>query len=82
MGDKTTASEQHSREETADLLQALASQLRGEGTANVTVGNKVVTLTPSETVEYEITVEERSPMLGRRREEISISLEWGVETES
>ncbi|MCU4753983.1 amphi-Trp domain-containing protein [Halobacteria archaeon AArc-curdl1] len=82
MGDKTTANETLSREETADRLQALASELRGDGPANVTVGNKVVTLTPSESPEYEITVEERSPMLGRRREEVTIELEWGVETDS
>lgn len=82
MSDKTTASETLSKEETADRLQALASAIRGDGPANVTVGNKVVTLSPSESLEYEITVDERSPMLGQRREEITIELEWGVKTDS
>ncbi|ARS88811.1 amphi-Trp domain-containing protein [Natrarchaeobaculum aegyptiacum] len=76
---ETTAHDQDvEREHAADLLQELARELRGEDTANVQVGNKTLTLTPASTVEYGISVEERSPMFGGDREEITVTLEWKV----
>lgn len=78
----TTANEQDvSREEAADLLQDLARELRGEGQADVPVGNKTVELSPASTLSYGIETEERSPMLGGQRETITVTLDWESEAD-
>ena len=79
---ETTANEKEvSREEAADQLQALARELRSQGPAEVGVGNKLLTLTPAPQLEYGIEVQERSPMLGGDREEITVTIEWAVSDE-
>ena len=81
MAETTAFSDEVAREEASDLLQELARELRDGGTTDVRVGNKRLTLSPSSVLEYDIEVQERSPMLGGEREEITVSLEWEV-TES
>ncbi|MEY7847849.1 amphi-Trp domain-containing protein [Natrarchaeobius sp. A-rgal3] len=78
MGETTAHDEEVSRDEAADLLQELAREIRGDTHADVHVGNKMLTLSPSSVLEYRIEVDERSPMLGGDREEITVSLEWEV----
>ncbi len=78
MAETTTSSDEIAREEASDLLQELARELRDGDTANVRVGNKRLTLSPSSVLEYSIEVQERSPMLGGEREEITLTLEWEV----
>lgn len=78
----TTSDEQDvSRNEAADLLQNLAREIRGEGQADVEVGNKTVELHPSSAMTYEIEIEERSPMLGGERQTVSVTLGWETEGE-
>lgn len=79
MADQTSYEDELPRNEAATRLQALARQLEGEGPAKVEVGNKTVTLAPASTVEYEVQIRERSPMLGGRREEIELTIEWAVD---
>ncbi|UTF54450.1 MULTISPECIES: amphi-Trp domain-containing protein [Natronosalvus] len=81
MADTTTYKDELTREEVADRLQELAREIRSGGDANISVGNKVVTLSPDAQVTYDLEVEERSPMLGGRREEIDLTLAWGVKKE-
>ena len=81
MAERTTDSREVSRTEAADLLQELAHELRTEGTADVRVGNKTLTLSPGSSLEYAIEVEERSPMLGSAHEEITVTLGWKLEPE-
>ncbi|NUB92034.1 amphi-Trp domain-containing protein [Haloterrigena sp. SYSU A121-1] len=81
MAEKTANEQTVTREEAADLVQELARELRDEGPAEVRVGNKMLTLSPTPEVEYGIEVQERSPMLGGPREEITVTLEWEVEEE-
>ncbi|ADB60640.1 hypothetical protein Htur_1755 [Haloterrigena turkmenica DSM 5511] len=81
MAEKTANEQTVTREEAADLVQELARELRNEGAAEVRVGNKMLTLSPTPEVEYGIEVQERSPMLGGPREEITVTLEWEVEEE-
>lgn len=83
MAETTDHEEDVSRDEAADLLQDLAREIRGQGRGpvDVQVGNKTLTLTPSSTLEYGIEVEERSPMLGGEREEITVTLGWEVDDE-
>ncbi|EMA38875.1 amphi-Trp domain-containing protein [Halococcus hamelinensis] len=77
MADTTTASESLSNEAVAERLEALASELRHEdGGIDVEVGNKSVSLAPSGSIDYDIEVAEREPMLGSKHESITIDLEW------
>lgn len=78
MADTTTASDTLSNEEAAAKLEAIANELRqgSDGAIDVEVGNKSVLLAPSGTVEYDIEVAEREPMLGSKHESITIDLEW------
>ncbi|WP_121742896.1 amphi-Trp domain-containing protein [Natronorubrum halophilum] len=82
MGETTATEDEVSREEAADLIQELARELRSKGPAEVRIGNKTLTLSPSREIEYGIEVEERSPMLGGPREEITVTLEWEVDDEA
>ena len=81
MAEKTTNEEEVSREQAADMIEDLARELRSGGSADVTVGNKLLTLSPSPQVEYKIEVEERSPMLGGEREQVTVRVGWEVGTE-
>lgn len=81
MAETTDYQEDVTREEAADLMQELAAELRGEGPAQIPVGNKLLTLSPASTLEYDIEVEERSPMLGGDRQEITVSVRWEVSNE-
>ena len=81
MAEKTANEEEVSREQAADLIEELARELRSEGAAEVTVGNKVLTLTPAPELEYGIEVRERSPMLGGERQEITVTIDWEVSDE-
>ncbi|AHG00041.1 hypothetical protein HALLA_15785 [Halostagnicola larsenii XH-48] len=82
MGDTTTYSDELPREEVSDLVQELARELREGDTAEVRIGNKMVTLSPSSRIEYSIEAQERSPMLGGAREEITVELSWEVSDDS
>lgn len=78
----TTADEQDvSRDEAADLLQNLAREIRGDGRADVEVGNKTVELHPASAMTYGIEIEERSPMLGGERQAVTVTLDWEAESE-
>ncbi len=81
MGETTTHEEDVSREEAAELLQELAHEVRNGPRMDAKVGNKLLTLHPSSVLEYEIAVNERSPMLGGDREELTVTLEWEVEAD-
>lgn len=79
MADSTSASQNISREEAAAELETIASVLRGgEETIDIKINNKSVSLTPRETLDYDIEVRERSPMLRGKRESITIGLKWNV----
>lgn len=79
MAETTAHSDEVTCEEASELLQELAREVHTEGTADVRVGNKVLTLSPPSAIEYGIEVEERSPMLGGDREAITVTLEWEVD---
>lgn len=81
MSETTTHEADVSREEAADQLQELARELRSDGAAEVQVGNKTLTLSPSSMVEYAIEVGERSPMIGGQKEEVTVTLSWTAEGE-
>ncbi len=81
MADTTTIEDELAREEAADRLQEIARELRSDGPADVQVGNKTLTLTPASVLEFDLEIEERSPMLGGDREELTISLGWAAQAD-
>lgn len=79
MADETTAKTETSREEFASYLREIADAFDGEGEANIAVENKTVTVRPASVVEQEITVGERSPMIGSNTESVTIEASWTPE---
>lgn len=79
MADETSADETMSRNDLAEYLRDLAVELEGEGEANVPVGNKTITLHPGPEIDCEVTVSERSPMLGTDSEAIRVDMSWKPE---
>ncbi len=75
MSEKTLHEEKLSRDEVADRLQAIAHELRGDGDADIDVGNKTVTLSPSSGIGYEIGIRESSSVLRKRIENEKTQLE-------
>ena len=77
MVQRTTADEKLPRSELAAFLARLSEEFDGDAEAiNVDVGNKTVSLNPSEEVDFSIDVVERSSMLRGSRETIEIELSW------
>ena len=76
MVSKTLNAEKLSREETASRLRSLADAIEGDDDADVSVGNKQITLRPRSSVGYEIGVRERSSVLRGSRESVTVTLEW------
>lgn len=76
MADRTTADSTMNREDLATYLRDLAEELDGEGDANVPIGNKTVTLYPGHEIDCDVTVEERSPMIGSDTESITVEMSW------
>ncbi|GAA0252749.1 amphi-Trp domain-containing protein [Haladaptatus pallidirubidus] len=79
MSEKILNEEKISREEVADRLQAIADEFREGGDANIDVGNKTVTLSPADSVAYEIGTRELSSVLRGSRESVTIKLDWKPE---
>jgi len=77
MAETTSASQSLAAEDVAEELEAIASELRrDDGTVDIAVGNKSVSLNPRDTMDYDIEVDEHEPMLGDKRESITIELSW------
>lgn len=76
MADKTTDTQELSREEAADRLRELADAIDGEEDADVRVGNKQISLSPGSSVAYEIGVRERSSILRGSREGVTVKIDW------
>lgn len=78
MAEKTQFSDEMSREEVASALHELAEQFAKEGgeSATLRLGNKQVTVHPGDTINYDISVTERSSMLRKDRQTLDLSLKW------
>lgn len=76
MAEHTTSTETLDRETAADRLNDIASALRNEEDCTVHVGNKDITLSPPETVNYSIGVTEKQRRFRGSRETITIELDW------
>lgn len=76
MADKNLAEEDISRAEAAANLRTIADELDGDGEMHIEVENKTITLSPTDSVGYEIGVRERSSILRGSRESVTIKLDW------
>lgn len=78
MAEKTQFSDEMSREEVASALHEIAEQFaQGSGEpASLRLGNKQVTVEPGDSIDYDITVTERSSMLRKDRQALDLSLRW------
>lgn len=77
MAQRTTADEKLPRSELAAYLTALAEEFdSGEEEVHIDVGNKSISLYPSEELDFSIDVIERSSLLRGSRETVEIELSW------
>ena len=64
-----------SRDELADFFEEFAEGLRGDDSLTIEVGERMVTVSPPESVEFEIEVEDESEDDGVERS-LEFELEW------
>ncbi|WP_128225146.1 amphi-Trp domain-containing protein [Halobacteriaceae bacterium SHR40] len=76
MAEETKVTEQLTREQATDRLNEIARELREGEDMTVSVGNKDIALSPSDTVNYSITVVEKQSRFRGSRETIQIELDW------
>lgn len=77
MAQRTTADEKLPRSELAAYLTTLAEEFdSGEEEVHIDVGNKSISLYPSEELDFSIDVIERSSLLRGSRETVEIELSW------
>lgn len=76
MVDETKSTTELDRTVVSRRLRELSTQFGEEGEIAVEVENKTVTLHPPTTVDYEISVKEREPMVGNKTETIALELRW------
>ncbi|WP_254543914.1 amphi-Trp domain-containing protein [Halomarina pelagica] len=78
MTDTTSFEEEMTREELASYLHGIADEFaRGEGEeATIQVGNKRVTLQPGNEVACGVSVKERSALIRKGRQEMTITMNW------
>lgn len=82
MSDTTEFEAELSRNEVAEYLRTLADEfVDEESPLSVPVGNKEVTLQPSPTVSCETTVTERSRLIGKDSEEVTVTMSWAPDTD-
>lgn len=79
MAEKTLNEEKLSRNEIAERLRTLADELEGEGPADVQIGNKTVSLSPSSSIAYEAGIRESASVLRGSRETITVKMDWKPE---
>ena len=76
MANTTESKETISRKEFATYLRNLADEFESEGEAHIQIGNKSVTVHPSQNVKREITVIERSAILRGDKEALDLEVKW------
>lgn len=77
MADVTTHDARMTRKEVADVLRSIADEMDAErGDARIAVGNKEVKVRPSDDIDAEVTVTERSRRLRKDVEELDLAFAW------
>ncbi len=77
MADTTRFKDDLSRGDVARYLRDIAAEFDDESSPmRVTVGNKEVTLQPSPTIDCETEITERSRMIGKDNQTITLTLSW------
>lgn len=77
MVERMSHSEEMTRSEMAAYLRSIADQIdSGQSVVSVPVGNKSVHLSPSDSIDTEATVTERSRRLRKDTEEVALTFKW------
>lgn len=76
MADRTSTTDEGSREEFASYFRDLADAFEGDGGVDVPIENETITLHAPEIIEREIRVEEGSSMIGSDSERLTIEADW------
>jgi len=79
MAEQTTNAESLDREAAADRLESVAAELREGEEFTVRVGNKDISLNPSEPIDYRVDVIEKRARFRGSRETVRIELDWKPE---
>ena len=79
MEDQTSNFESLDRQAATERLTEIADALRNNEDFSVQVGNKNISLSPAETVNYRIDVIEKEARFRGRRETVRIELDWKPE---
>lgn len=77
MAETTTHDEEMTRAELASFLRSVADEFdSGDAKARIQVGNKEVLVSPSDAIDSEVTVTERSRRLRKDTEELALTFKW------
>jgi len=76
MAEKTVDERTLDRASVAESLRALADEFESGRDVRVRVGNTAINLQPPETVSYEVCVREVDSLIRRRRETITVCVDW------
>lgn len=79
MAEQTTNAESLDRTTAAERLETIATELREGDEFTVSVGNKDINLSPSESIDYRIDVIEKRARFRGSRETVQIELDWKPE---
>lgn len=77
MAETTTDETELTRAEAASFLRSIADELDADrGRVGIPVGNKEVRLSPPERIDLETAITERSRLLRKDVEEVSLTFRW------
>lgn len=77
MAETTSHNTELTRAEMAAFLRSIADDLdASDGTVSVQIGNKAVRLSPSDSIDAEATVTERSRRLRKDTEQLALTFKW------
>lgn len=83
MVERMSHSEEMTRSEMAAYLRSIADQIdSGESVVSVPLGNKSVRLSPSDSIDADATVTERSRRLRKDTEEVALTFKWNPEKDT
>lgn len=83
MAETTSHDTEMTRAEMAAFLRSIADELDSdEDVVSVSIGNKAVRLSPSDSIESEATVTERSRRLRKDTEQLALTFKWNPVTDT
>lgn len=83
MAETTSHNTEMTRDEMAAFLRSIADDLdSSDDVVSIQIGNKVVQLSPSDAIDAEATVTERSRQLRKDTEQVALTFKWNPVTDT